>query len=182
MSQKQQNLRNSNLNSSVTNQMKKSTPILSTNSNIEQTSTFGQFMISNKKPISTANTTTNSNNNDAFNNNNDTNNNNTNNGNLSNNNTNTNHINSSNNINNNVNNNNNNSNSISGSLNYNVINNSVMSPTQSSPNLILRDNRRVSFHDEENNVIMTQQQQQQQSGDQAEMSIVREDPNVGCIV
>lgn len=36
-----------------------------------------------------------------------------------------------------------------------------------------RDNKRVSFHDEENNLIMSQT-----GGDQAELSIVREDPNV----
>lgn len=38
-----------------------------------------------------------------------------------------------------------------------------------------RDNKRVSFHDEENNLIMGQS-----SSDQAELSIVREDPNV-CV-
>lgn len=56
-----------------------------------------------------------------------------------------------------------------------------MSPMQTVSNASLasmmaaRDNKRVSFHDEENNVIMNQS-----SGDQAELSIVREDPNVSA--
>lgn len=197
MSQKQQSLRNNNLNLSITNQtVKKSnnSTVAMTNANTESKSTIGQFMISNKKPIANSTTTNNNNvnNSNSINsnhsmNNNDSNNNSTNNSNIngsgvssgtSNNNinssivnNNTNHINDS------------NTSSSSLIINNNVISsNSVTSPSvQSTANLSLaammaqRDNKRVSFHDEENNLLVSSTSS---IGDQAELSIVREDPNV----
>lgn len=157
MSQKQQNLRNNNLTTTITNHSVKKTTnsTLTTNLSNEQPSAFGQFMISNKKTI--ADTNNMNINNDNLNNNNDSNNN----SNISilgiNNNSNTN-------------------------ANHSVLSsNNLTSPMQTVTNASLasmmaaRDNKRVSFHDEENNLVMGQS-----SGDQAELSIVREDPNV-CV-
>lgn len=176
MSQKQQNLRNNNLTTTITNQSVKKTTtstLTSTLSN-DQPSTFGQFMISNKKTIANTNnnnnnnntttTTTNNINNDSLNNNNDSNNNSTNNGNISISST----LNNSSNVTN---------------ANHSVLSsNNMTSPIQTTVTnaslasmMAARDSKRVSFHDEENNLIMGQS-----SGDQAELSIVREDPNV-CI-
>lgn len=156
MSQKQQSMRNNNITQTITNQsVKKSTTSTLTNT-VDQPSAFGQFMISNKKTI--ANTNNANVNNDSMNNNNDSNNNSTNNGNIS--------ISGVNNSNTNA--------------NHSVLSsNNLTSPMQTVTTASLasmmaaRDNKRVSFHDEENNLIMGQS-----SGDQAELSIVREDPNV----
>lgn len=126
---------------------------------------------------------------DAFNNNGNNNNNNTiiNNNSNNNNNTNGNQMMNETNNNSNANNDNvstnpNSNNSNNGNMSnqqYNAINNNALSPLQPGTNLSLntmmasRDNRRVSFHDEESNVNSSIS-----SGEQAELSIVREDPNV----
>lgn len=143
----------------------------------------GQFMISNKKPILNANNSTN-NINDSLSMNSTINNDTNNNGNLSilsmvnsNGNSSTTTTTTTTNTTQNDNNNHNNTSNLS----YNVLSsNNLTSTIQSNSNLSLstmlagRDNKRVSFHDEENNLILSQST----GGDQAELSIVREDPNV----
>ncbi|XP_055322105.1 afadin isoform X3 [Sitodiplosis mosellana] len=167
MSQKQQSLRNNNLTTTITNQSVKKTTTSSSSSTLgnEQPSAFGQFMISNKKTIANntnnnnSNNTTNNVHNDSLNNNNDSNNNSTNNGNIS-----ISGVNNSSNTN----------------ANHSVLSsNNLASPMQTTVTnaslasmMAARDNKRVSFHDEENNLIMGQT-----SGDQADLSILREDPN-----
>lgn len=202
MSQKQQSIRNNNLNLTMASQpVKKSSTNATSNAGTDPSSTIGQFMLSNKKSIASTNSgginspnnsTINSNNHSM--NNNDSNNNSANNSNINGggvpsvNNISTSNLNSSI-VNSNT--NHNNDSNTSGSNISNLSNNNVISSNtvttassssvQSTANLSLaammaqRDNKRVSFHDEENNLLMSSTSS---IGDQAELSIVREDPNV----
>lgn len=190
MSQKQQSLRNSStLTPTGTNQTAKKVTTSLTNEQQQQqqqTSAFGQFMISNKKTNNNINNNnssinnsmnntsasiiTSSSSNDTLTNNNDTNNNSTNNGNISS-------------MTMGVNNSNTNNNANHSVLSSNNLTSpppmqtSVSNASSLASMMAGRDNKRVSFHDEENNIILNQS-----SGDQAELSIVREDPNVSGIL